>query len=130
VYSLYKFPSGTNVMTTSLGLFTHHAGDTSWTMHFPQNGYLSSIPIYADNARHLYAIGGNRVNGFNDIPADIFISTDEGTTWEADTTGLSKFSNGSEFIDELGNEHLATNDQPHMRMFVKTSGGTWEGDSN
>ncbi|MFI5263203.1 MAG: T9SS type A sorting domain-containing protein [Candidatus Kapaibacterium sp.] len=130
IYYFYRFPGSNSIMTTNLGLFAKKATDTAWTKTFPQNTYLAKIPFFLDNAGRMYAPGAAKiVGGYSTGPNLMFISTDQGMTWAADTLGLSKFSGGVQFVDENGNEYFATNNSPHMRLFSKAQSGTWQGDS-
>ncbi len=143
IYGFYEFPDGKRITTTNLALFTEQAGDTTWNESFPQNSYLPGVRFFVDNAKRLYVLGTSRqedtsksgIQNYLQFPDDIFISTDEGSTWASDTTGLSQFASqqgnrSTEFIDETGTEHIATYETPHMRLFSKSPGGSWRGDSD
>ncbi len=129
IYAFYKFSNGRELATTDLGLFTKDAGDTAWQKRFPSNSYLSQIKYAVDNSGKIYAFGAARRIGYQTLPFDIYTSTDRGSTWLPDTTGLSLLPSGMEFVDEAGVEHLASSEYPHMRLFSKTPGGQWKGDS-
>ncbi len=135
IYSFLELSNGRKVTTTDLGLFTKDPTDTSWTKRFPANSYESAIPLTEDNAGHLYALGSSRhKNGsfaFNpqNAPKDLYISTDHGTTWLPDTAGNTAVGSGIQFIDERGNQHLATNTKPPS-LFFRALGGAWQGDSS
>jgi hypothetical protein len=142
IYTFYQFPDGRRLTSTNLALFSAKTGDTTWTKSFPQNSYLPGIRFFVDNSKRTFALGTSReegvVSGFQInylyFPNDFFISTDEGLTWNADTTGLSQFASkqgnySTEFVDETGTEHIATYETPHMRLFSKAPGGSWQGDS-
>ena len=143
IYEYYQFPDGLRIATTNLGLFTEAAKDPTWAKSFPQNSYLPGIKFFVDNAGRIYAFGTSRREAISNgstftylyLPADIFISTDEGSTWLPDTNGISQFASkqgnySMEFVDETGTEHIATFESPHARLFSKTSGGSWQGDSS
>ena len=143
IYTFYQFPDGRRMTSTNLALFASKAGDTLWSKSFPQNSYLPGVRFFVDNAKRTYALGTSReegvVSGFQInylyFPNDFFISTDEGSTWEPDTTGLSLFASkqgnySTEFVDETGTEHVATYETPHTRLFSKAPGGSWQGDSS
>src|SRR5206468_3006733 len=86
IYSYFEFPSGRRIMTTNLGLFERGPSDMMWSQQFPLSQYLAGIPVFADNAGRLYLLSTSRTSGFNTLPQDIFVSTDEGVTWQPDTT--------------------------------------------
>jgi hypothetical protein len=128
-YSFYKYSNGNSIMTTGLGLYSRSLSDTGWTKRFPQTQYFSSIRLFADNVGHLYARGASRTEHFKPLAPDIFMSSDQGMTWQPDTMGQSNMPNGIEYVDEFGNAHLATYGYPHLQLFVKSPAGTWLGDS-
>lgn len=131
--TLYGFlkSSGRQFITTSLGLFYQDEGDTIWTKAFPSNGYAVGNSIYVDNGGTLYTLGS--IVNFNNSqsPNTNWKSTDNGTTWLPDTSGISAMSNGSipkYLADEAGVQHYAVSGVP-VECYLKTSGSPWTPDT-
>jgi hypothetical protein len=129
VYAYYKFPNGRQLATTDLGLFTKDPSDTTWQKQFPENSYLAGVKYSVDNFGTMYVYGASRMNGYQTLPPDLYVSTDRGSNWVPDTAGLSQFSGGTEFIDENGTIHLATSNGQTLSLYAKGPGGLWKGDS-
>ena len=137
VYGLVLSPSNNFVASTNLGVFRRKNVDSVWTKTFPTNGYLGGQPLFRDNTGAIYTLGEiPLVDQFNQalLPRLTMKSTDDGTTWFADTLGISALKNVNLpifFVDETGTQHLATfnNSITPGHIFVKKPGQPWADDA-
>lgn len=132
IYSYWIQPNGRRLMSTNLGIFTREATDTSWTKRFPETQFYPNAPIIPTRNGNLYTYGIAKVEpNFVRHPQQFYFSTDNGTTWAIDTAGFYQFETSAiPFVDEEGNEYLATVESPHPHLYVKHPGGAWMGDTN
>jgi Secretion system C-terminal sorting domain len=117
--------------TTTLGLYYNSLGDSLWTKSFPATGYQTGGPIYVDNAGILYSLGPVVNINNSQSPNSNWKSTDNGTTWQPDTAGLSAMAGGSipkYFADENGIQHYAVAGIT-AQCFMKSSGTSWTPDT-
>lgn len=108
IYGFAKSGSRTFV-STSLGLFYANQSNSTWTKVFPTNGYSTGKIVYADQSGNVYTLGKN-VNVANYYsPSIVWKSTDNGNTWNPDTSGFGAFLNSGTpqyFVDENKVQHL------------------------
>jgi Secretion system C-terminal sorting domain len=131
--TLYGFinSSTRHLVSTALGLYYQNQGDTAWTKSFPSNGYAVGNQIYIDNAGSLYTLGPI-INSYNSqSPPANWKSTDNGTTWLPDTSGLGVAAQSSVpiyFADENGIQHYSFDGAP-AAVYKKSSGSSWTPDT-
>lgn len=122
-------------MTTNLGLFYQNQNSGTWTKSFPAKGYLTGSAIYSDNNGFVYTLGPKKdPSDYASIPLN-WKSTDNGSTWFADTAGLGSIGKGQAatyFVDENGVQHFSFYDSPTApaKIFLKTSGNPWVRDTS
>lgn len=115
---------GTWFTGTSLGLWAKNPTNTSWTKSYPINGYSGNVAVTGDGLGNVYAASG-RTSAGGPI---LYKSTDNGTSWNPDTAGVSLLRTGVFFLDEAGGQHLGTSQWggsfPSL-LFTKPLGGSW-----
>ncbi len=123
-----KSQTGTWFTTTSMGLFSKNPSDTSWTKSYPLTGFANGVAVTGDAVGDIFA-GSTRTPAGGPI---LFRSTDNGTSWSADTAGISILRTGIYALDESGGQHLGTSQwgssYPSL-LFTKPLGGSWTRDT-
>ncbi len=128
VYGFLKLPTGRVITSTDLGIFTKDLGN--WVKRYPTIGYLGRLPVLRDGLGNLYSVQTNQL--FPPSLSNILKSTDDGTSWHPDTSTLSGTTGTLFYVDELGNQHLATtfaSAQPNPIIFQRPLGGSWTPDT-
>ena len=123
----YKTGNGRLVETSNNGVFYLDAGCNNWQHPLPVDGYASAGRIFADTIGNIYVPG---ISAFS--AAQIMRSTDNGTTWQADTLGLYQITAnaGGYYVDEAGNQHLANdNYSTGATCYTKAPGGSFVPDT-
>jgi len=126
IYGLYR-SSNETLAITSLGIYYKGKDDAAFRKTYPTAGYQAGPKLWIDNAGKFYTVGPDRKISFQSIPGAVYISNDRGASWQADSVGLSAFRAGTFFVDENGNQYLASyegsQNMPATR--VKHPGGSW-----
>jgi|GEM_PF-1425449 len=119
-YAFARGAGGKWFTTTNLGMYSLNPTDTAWIKVFPTSGYMAQLPIYTDGLGNIYtSIGTN--NGLT-----VYESSNNGSTWNADSVGLNLYGLSAFFIDEKGGQHIATG--PYSGtclLYSKPFGGSW-----
>ena len=134
---LYGFTKITTrkFMTTNLGLFYQNQNNGTWTKSFPAKGYITGSVIYSDKSGNVYTLGARKnPSDYASIPSN-WKSTDNGSTWFADTAGLGAIGKGQAatyFVDENGTQHFSFYDSQTApaKIFLKTAGNSWVRDTS
>ena len=132
--TLYGYVKTANrrFISTNLGLYYQNNGDSVWTKSFPSRGYETGAAIYADNGGNLYTLGPLINKSNSQAPGTNWKSTDGGTTWFADTAGLSVAFQSVipiYFADENGVQHYSFKNAP-APVYKKGSGTSWVPDTD
>jgi len=131
LYGYLKTPTR-QFVSTALGLFRGSNADTVWTKVYPSNGYEVGNSIYADNNSNVYTLGPIINSNNSQSPNSNWKSTDNGSTWVADTAGLNVMKAGSipkYFADESGVQHYAVFGIP-VECYQKSAGSAWSPDTS
>jgi len=126
-YGFAKHSPNRILVSTDLGIYYNDAGDTAWHKSFPPAGYLGALPIYKDSSERLYTSVPNP-DPNSSAMGSIYKSTDNGTTWSADTMNISSTTGRIFFVDELGGEHIASSIvgfSYYGRAYQRDSTGKW-----
>ncbi|MGA2296295.1 MAG: T9SS type A sorting domain-containing protein [FCB group bacterium] len=125
--------SGKYYLTTNRGLFIGDPKKNNWTKLFPQSGNQNQCPIFIDKNGTLYTQGNFSDNEvFHLTPRTMFKSTNQGGSWQADTTGMSNTTryDGRYFVDLNGNQYLAStiilDTTQKGNVFIKKPGNSWQ----
>ena len=136
---LVKTASGGFVISTALGVYAKNPTDSSWSRTFPDSGYISDLPVFADNTGIIYTCRERLGNYWlGNGPRMVYKSNDNGKTWQADTLGIqAMFDNAGPgwwdwYVDERGIQHADRwfNFSPYFgtMLFVKYPGKSWQVD--
>ena len=119
----YKSPSGRLIETSNNGLFYTDAQASSFTRSLPSAGYGYTGPVLADTLGNIYT---STETGFiSNTSTFRWISSNNGTTWQADTAGLSQISGGGSFgVDEYGNEYISGHGNFGVQLLYKKNTGS------
>ncbi|HEY9166066.1 MAG TPA: T9SS type A sorting domain-containing protein [Candidatus Kryptonia bacterium] len=127
IYGMGMTASGTILLSSDLGIFKNTPPTTSWTKSYPQNGFQGQLRIFTDGAGNLFTLDpGLGQNPLGAIP--IVKSTDNGSTWVPDTTGLSAVGGTVFYVDETGAEHYCNSlygSIHYSQIWSKPSAGVW-----
>lgn len=85
LYGLQYFPNGVNVVSTALGVYRY---STTWSRVFPATGFNGARPLVRSGSTLSFQLAGTG-QGTTAQQGLIYTSTDQGSTWTLDTTGLS-----------------------------------------
>ncbi|MFM2132812.1 MAG: hypothetical protein RL156_93 [Bacteroidota bacterium] len=85
IYGLQFFPGNVTVVSTSLGMFKKTA---TWSRTFPSTGFNGTRPLQRSANTLSFQLAGTG-QGTTAQQGLIYTSTDQGSTWTLDTTGLS-----------------------------------------
>ena len=126
---IVKLPSGRLVYSGTLGIFIKNPGDTVWTKKFPVNGY-QQFGALSRGGGSLFA----RAEKYIDQTTSLVIrSTDDGLTWQYDTTGIGNAKGPYWYVDETGTQHLGDRwfsfNPTTPLAFSKPLGGSWSPDT-
>ncbi len=131
MYGFIKTASGKFLTSTNLGVYTKNPPDSVWKKTFPLNGFLSGSPIFTDGSGNAFTLG-KRINGSDNLSMfSNWKSTDDGQTWNPDTTGLGAIGRGQNQIysvDETGVQYFGAYDTP-APLYSKKAGQSWAPDT-
>jgi photosystem II stability/assembly factor-like uncharacterized protein len=117
-------PTGKWFTGTGLGLYSKNQSDTSWTKSYPLSGFNGQVSFAGDRLGNFYVSTVHTIAGG---PIE-YKSTDNGSSWNPDTTGVSLLRTGVFFVDEAGGQHLGTSQwgssYPTL-LYTKPLGGSW-----
>ncbi|MDP4198091.1 MAG: choice-of-anchor D domain-containing protein [Bacteroidota bacterium] len=122
-----KTSPGFFMASDALGVFSIKAGDTIWSKSYPTSGFSSRTSLYQDGISNVYALDIGLTSA---LP--LFISSDRGASWQADTLGVPMQNANVWYVDEFGTQHLASSaygSSFRNTIFVKPRGGSWMGDT-
>jgi hypothetical protein len=123
LFGFTRTQSGAMMVSVEQGIFGRQPMDTSWKKVLPSAGYLYGLTLQAAKSGELFAVYHPNSTSFT-----YFVSTDNGNSWNSESSGMPPFSNNPLFVDEAGTRHLVANfsgrsycDAP----YVKKRGGSW-----
>jgi len=128
ISGMAKTNSGKVLLSTALGIFSNTPPDTSWNKTYPQNGFEGQLRLYSDEFGNIYTLDPEILIPSGKGATAVIKSTDGGTSWSPDTTGLSAVTGGQIFyIDEAGDQYSAGYKFPtsNMYLWTKPMGGSW-----
>jgi photosystem II stability/assembly factor-like uncharacterized protein len=126
-------------LSTNSGLFVGDPKKYNWQKIFPMDANLSGNPLYQDKNGALYTLGNFTEQGQQHFTIrTIYKSTDNGKTWNPDTTDLYKtgylsYNEPSFFVDINGKQYIAyrtPSTSNNGNIWSKVPGGTWVKDED
>ncbi|HEY6953366.1 MAG TPA: T9SS type A sorting domain-containing protein [Bacteroidota bacterium] len=132
ISGIAKTASGKILLATDLGIFSNTPPDTVWTKSYPTSGFQGppfQLKLYSDGPGNIYTLDSEHYPMFlNNGVSAILKSTDGGTSWAADTLGLSGVNGNLFYVDETGTQHYGGGGQYSSfkpNLWAKPSGGSW-----
>lgn len=127
VSGFVKTKPGRCVAGNALGLHYENSGDSVWYKTYPVSGFLSKPPLYQDSLGNIYTLDPYLNPSYNTY--SVIKSSDNGSTWLPDTTGLYAIDNYSDnfFVDEKGGQHFFSPN--NGVIWSKKAGDSWAVDS-
>jgi photosystem II stability/assembly factor-like uncharacterized protein len=119
----FKSTSGRFVETSNNGMFYIDPQASSFTHVLPSGGYGYAGPILADTIGNIYT--STETGYISNTSSFYWKSGDNGTSWQADTAGLSQISGGGSFgVDEYGNQYMSGHGNFGVQLLYKKSAGS------
>ena len=129
----YKSPAGRLIETSNNGVFYANEGSSTFTNSLPGTGYQYAGPVYNDTLGNIYTYAYRYGGAYGVHSAMFYKSADYGTTWQADTAGLSALNSPGPFgVDEYGNVHTAATGVGSFGapwLYNKPAGGSFAPDT-
>jgi len=119
----YKTASGCYIETSNNGLFYKDPAASSFTRTLPARGYGYAGAVLSDTLGNIYTT--THLGGLSGTVNFIEKSSNDGTSWQPDTLGLSAIrSAASYYVDEYGNEHLSGSGSFGVSVLYKKATGS------
>jgi photosystem II stability/assembly factor-like uncharacterized protein len=130
VTGVVQFSSGKVCVAGPRGIYSKNATDTVWMKSYPQGSYQAYLPLTGDALGNMYTIDASFPGTHSGYGYPVK-STDQGVSWNLDTSGVSSLFSGGiirgeYYVDESGGQHASLwPGTSSWFPYKKDPGGMW-----
>lgn len=128
--TLVKQSNGRLLTTSPLGLYVIDVNDTAWHKTYPTNSYDCRLLIYGDSTSSTLYLQDQQSSYAQS--SMLYNSTDNGNTWNIDTSGLYAVKASNIYVDEQGTQYLTNSSYgftQHAAIYFRHAASSWTLDS-